>query len=825
MYEFKKRSWRMEGGFTISRVGHAGIFVYASLWRSRGRSYQVAPGTTVQLIETLHCPLNAARKVHLMMRNSFLSFLLFAVISAGYARGGEETPLNVDGLDVLAVRTEVLIPNAEESLDRPPADAMWRSWWTSRVTAVDVYAADYVWVRVPVPSGVRGQDYLTIPANGSVDRLLADGTPVPIDVAVRYRNFYTFPAGAFRGAEWIFARIQNPSRASTPYILLGPGHLHQLYLGSLLASDFLSATVNGAEWVVHSSPEPPFDGWDDRQPDPRQLAKGDSVSLRFRVMATGGDEQALWLRNTRGESRIVVHVDGETYVDSEMPSIAPEARNANGDYAVLLPRNVESHMVTVTRTYRDFQSLTGAFDDLKFPLRSVAYAPAAALFREFGLGREQAIAANGLRYTINIALLLVAAAGLLLAFVRRGPGFSSFLWFSLMSGTVMLAMNAAIPWEPLYRMLGFLPGPPRMIPFIAVHFAPFVLVRLVRSSMVKTPSSRATLNLTIITLVLGIAYTLLYIVLIAIGAFALAENVPRFVAPVYLSALITIILCAANSRDRGIVISSAAFAVGALTTALWSSLTSGSGMGIVLIEAVNLVLVTGTIFALTGFPLTAYAASERNLLEANLVFRKFVPEEFISFLGINDITQIEVGRQIETKLTLMFCDIRSFTSISEKLTPVEVMNLINRYLATVSPIVRRHHGFVDKYMGDGVLAIFPGSSRDACWAAIEMSESVQGIPEHDIRVGIGLHRGRAMLGTIGEEGRIDTTVLSDSVNVSSRIQGRSAEFNSAVLVSAEVKDDASDDPNLSFKYIDHLNVKGREQPVETYALSRVKGTR
>ena len=187
---------------------------------------------------------------------------------------------------------------------------------------------------------------------------------------------------------------------------------------------------------------------------------------------------------------------------------------------------------------------------------------------------------------------------------------------------------------------------------------------------------------------------------------------------------------------------------------------------------------------LTAVPLLVYRRVERELLDANVVFRRFVPNEFLGYLGVKRLTDIRPGRQIEVILTVMFCDIRSFTSLAEKMQPPDVMIFINKYLEFAGPVIRECGGFVDKYLGDGVLAVFPGDESDGIRAAIRIAT---GLPEVDLgrdaNAGIGLHRGPAMLGTVGEHNRLDTTVLSDSVNVASRLQGLSAAYGTGILAS------------------------------------------
>ncbi|WP_445240301.1 adenylate/guanylate cyclase domain-containing protein [Microcoleus vaginatus] len=108
-------------------------------------------------------------------------------------------------------------------------------------------------------------------------------------------------------------------------------------------------------------------------------------------------------------------------------------------------------------------------------------------------------------------------------------------------------------------------------------------------------------------------------------------------------------------------------------------------------------------------------------------------------------------------MTVLFSDIRSFTTISEAMTPQENFSFINSYLSRVSPVIRAHQGFIDKYIGDAIMALFPESADDAVRAAVEMQKQVIIYNQDRLRsnyplivIGIGLHAGHLMLGTIGE---------------------------------------------------------------------------
>jgi len=145
----------------------------------------------------------------------------------------------------------------------------------------------------------------------------------------------------------------------------------------------------------------------------------------------------------------------------------------------------------------------------------------------------------------------------------------------------------------------------------------------------------------------------------------------------------------------------------------------------------------------------------------NAIYERFVPREFLSLLGKKSILEISLGDQIKQKMTVMFADVRDWTTLSESMSPRENFNFINAYLQWVSPVIKEHHGFIDKYLGDGVMALFPGSADDAVQAAIALHAAIDNFNNQreqnglqPIAIGVGLHIGDLMLGIIGNEDRL-----------------------------------------------------------------------
>jgi class 3 adenylate cyclase/CheY-like chemotaxis protein len=212
-----------------------------------------------------------------------------------------------------------------------------------------------------------------------------------------------------------------------------------------------------------------------------------------------------------------------------------------------------------------------------------------------------------------------------------------------------------------------------------------------------------------------------------------------------------------------------------------------------------------------------------HLAKLNAAYGKFVPHEFLRLLGQESIIDVKLGDNLQREMSVMFSDIRSFTSISEQMTPEENFDFINSYLGRVSPVIRKHHGFIDKYIGDAVMALFPESADDALQAAIEMQQEVTAFNQHrqesgylPITIGVGVHTGNLMLGTIGEEQRMESTVIADAVNLASRLEGLTKLYAAGILISDRTLHNLDDLTKYSYRFVDRVKVKGKNQPVAVF---------
>jgi class 3 adenylate cyclase len=202
---------------------------------------------------------------------------------------------------------------------------------------------------------------------------------------------------------------------------------------------------------------------------------------------------------------------------------------------------------------------------------------------------------------------------------------------------------------------------------------------------------------------------------------------------------------------------------------------------------------------------------------------RFVPREFLEHLGRQTLADVRLGDHVARDMSVLFCDIRDFTALSERMTPSENFAFLNSYLRQLTPIIRSHRGFVDKYIGDGIMALFPASSRDALDSAVEMQCQVAVYNRGrrmggytDVRIGIGLHSGELILGTIGEEERMQTTVISDAVNVASRIEGLTKTFGVSLLVSGSIVEGLGETHGHKLRHLGAVKAKGRTSSVEIF---------
>ena len=224
----------------------------------------------------------------------------------------------------------------------------------------------------------------------------------------------------------------------------------------------------------------------------------------------------------------------------------------------------------------------------------------------------------------------------------------------------------------------------------------------------------------------------------------------------------------------------------------------------------------------------AHRRALTRLQQTELAYRKLIPVGLLELCGGNDgapqdILNIRLGDHAEKPMTIMFSDIRNFMSIAEGMTTTQSLRFFNSYFGQMDAVIARHSGIVDKFIGDGIMALFPAGSDDALRGSIEMIRRVRHYNEGRVRagyppinVGIGLNTGIVMVCIVGGENRINSTVIGDAVNLASRLEAETKTYRIPVVISHSTLRGLSDQNDYSIRFLDRIKVKGRSQPVSIY---------
>jgi CheY-like chemotaxis protein len=211
------------------------------------------------------------------------------------------------------------------------------------------------------------------------------------------------------------------------------------------------------------------------------------------------------------------------------------------------------------------------------------------------------------------------------------------------------------------------------------------------------------------------------------------------------------------------------------------------------------------------------------LIELNTAYERFIPREILSVLQKENIIQAKLGDQIQQEMTIMVVTIRSFSALSESMTPQENFNFINSYLSRISPVVRLHHGFIDKYTGGGIMALFPHHPEDALQTAIDMLDVISLYNIHrksygyrPVRIGMSIHTGNLMLGIIGEEHRMQSTVISDTVTVVTALEQMTRTYEANIVLTQSTLERIDDASRYDYRLLDKIQVKGKRETLAVF---------
>jgi len=199
---------------------------------------------------------------------------------------------------------------------------------------------------------------------------------------------------------------------------------------------------------------------------------------------------------------------------------------------------------------------------------------------------------------------------------------------------------------------------------------------------------------------------------------------------------------------------------------------------------------------------------------------RFVPVQFMEHLGVTDITNMNLGDNVQREISVLFFDIRYFSINSEMMTARENFNFINKILGIAGPIIRKHNGFVDKFIGDAAMALFINGIY-AVRAGIELYQTL--VVNNDtkikigvdgINIGVGIHSGSVMMGIVGENERLSSTVISDNVNLASRLEGLTKQTGSGLLITRDTLNQlAGFETEFEYRFIGMVRAAGVNEVV------------
>ncbi len=222
-----------------------------------------------------------------------------------------------------------------------------------------------------------------------------------------------------------------------------------------------------------------------------------------------------------------------------------------------------------------------------------------------------------------------------------------------------------------------------------------------------------------------------------------------------------------------------------------------------------------------------YFATEKERREIKNIFSKYVSKDVLEEI-LRDPGKVALGGE-EKEITVLFSDIRGFTTISEKTTPRELVRILNKYFNAMTEEILRNGGVLDKYIGDAIMAFWgapidnPHQADNAFKACLgmlqklkELNNELRAGGDPEINIGIGLYTGPAIVGNIGSELRFDYTAIGDTVNVASRLEGLNKEYKTKIIIGEPTKNKIKGD--FQFKFLGSVEVKGRKESLNIFTL-------
>ncbi len=240
-----------------------------------------------------------------------------------------------------------------------------------------------------------------------------------------------------------------------------------------------------------------------------------------------------------------------------------------------------------------------------------------------------------------------------------------------------------------------------------------------------------------------------------------------------------------------------------------------------------------SLFSYLGITSYKFSTEEKSKREIKNAFSKYVSPEVIEEI-LQDPSKLRLGGD-RRELSVLFSDIRGFTTYSEKRNPEEIVSILNEYLDAMTKIIVEHKGTLDKYVGDEIMAVFgaphfqppEANAKSAVTCALKMLERLNVLHEkwHEdglepLDIGIGINTGEMIVGNMGSELRMDYTVIGDAVNLGARVEALTRQFNAHLIITEATYQHVKD--IVKVKPLEAIKVKGKEIAVMVYEVLAFK---
>ena len=225
-----------------------------------------------------------------------------------------------------------------------------------------------------------------------------------------------------------------------------------------------------------------------------------------------------------------------------------------------------------------------------------------------------------------------------------------------------------------------------------------------------------------------------------------------------------------------------------------------------------------------------YLIEEKNKQKVTSAMSKYMSEDVVKDV-IKNIDNLGLGGK-KAVVTVLFSDIRGFTSMSEQMSAQDVSQFLNEYFSAMEPIVTKHNGIINKFIGDAVMAVFgepiqdENHSKNAVLCGMEMLEKVEELDKKwlaegkkAIKIGIGINTGEVFVGNIGSEKRMEYTVIGDTVNLASRLESYNKTYNTQILISSSTYENSKDIINVN--KISNVEIRGKSELLDIYEVTEI----